>query len=179
MNSLKRVVVVLGAVVLAGQIYAQPANPPPAGTPAERLTIAEMQSRATTFESQAQADHQQVLHLQATARKEKDVIKLSCVNDKMVALKAELNILDADKAELASIDESTAAAAMFTKVAATASRIHDLREEANGCAGQPEIDSEYQTDSTTPIIPDDPTTGLPFGEDGIITEPPGYASPFN
>jgi len=173
------------AMILAGQLYAQPApSPAPAeSTPAPtasrtKLTAPEMARQSSELETRVRVDTQRVQQLQAAARKEKDVIKLSCVNDKFVRLKAEANIFDAARRDLAgNLSLEAEATKSFGAVTAAADRVGKAREEAEACAGQPElIASESLNDFTSPDFPDDPTNGLPFGT--FEVEPPGYASPY-
>jgi hypothetical protein len=46
-----------------------------------------MRLRREQIQKDIDEDHKHVLHLQALARKEKDVIKLTCINDKLVQMK--------------------------------------------------------------------------------------------
>lgn len=172
------------AMIIAGQLYAQPAPTPeppaPETTPAAgtKLTAAEMAQESVALEARVRVDTQRVQQLQALARKEKDVIKLSCVNDKFVRLKAEANIFDSARRDLAAnVSVEARAPASFSAVNAAADRVAKVREEAEACAGQPELTAgESLNDFTAPPFPDDPTTGMPFGT--FEVEPPGYASPY-
>src|SRR5688572_24329125 len=98
------------ALLIAGQLYAQPVAPAtPAEAPAPaaegQLSADEMKVRSASLGEQVRVDIQRVQHLQTVARQQKDIIKLSCVNDKFVKLKAETNIFDDVQSELnASID---------------------------------------------------------------------------
>jgi len=123
-----------------------------------------------------------VLHLQATARKQKDVIKLNCINDKLVQMKAQQNIFDTAHLELVPLIEGRNPSddanryAMFGEVTTGADNLHKLRIEADGCVGEPEIVGESKNSYTGPTLGDDPTKGDVFGNP---VEPPGYASPYN
>src|SRR5262245_61635725 len=55
---------------------------------------AEMLLRVAHSQKDIDSDNKHVLHLQALARKEKDVIKLTCINDKLVQIKAQMNLFD-------------------------------------------------------------------------------------
>ena len=76
----------------------------------------------------AREDYTAIKHAQAVARAENDVIKLNCVNDKLVQAKALLNIIDAGNDQ-------------------EAGQLHELRVAAEGCAGKKQISSEGSTNS--------------------------------
>ncbi len=175
----------VAALLIAGQLYAQPVAPatpaadPVAPAPQGQLSAEEMKIRSATIAEQVRADNQRVQHLQAVARQQKDIIKLSCVNDKFVKLKAETNIFDNAQAELTASIDTDARFAAFPRVEQAGTAAHKVREEAEACAGEGElVPSDSKTTVTSPEIPDDPTQGgTPWGD--IEVEPPAYASPFN
>jgi hypothetical protein len=149
------------------------------------MTIADMAARVATLEAQVNEDLQHVKHLQYVARRDKDVIKLGCVNDKLVELNAEMNIFDTEKGQFQAglagqpADEQP----IYAEAAKEGEKVHRLRKDADGCAGVPEL---YKQESGLgvehPPLPDDPTVPPIFGEPvnyGTILEPPGYASPFS
>ncbi|MDQ3339389.1 MAG: hypothetical protein M4D80_29850 [Myxococcota bacterium] len=132
------------------------------------------------LEAQVRVDTQHVQHLQAQARVEKDVIKLSCINDKMVKLKAEANLFDKARGELTAVLETDNRGSALVLVEDGAGKVHELRLEADRCSGKIDLPMGDTGNSfTPPIIPDDPTTGLPFEDNGTVLEPPGYASPYS
>lgn len=179
----------LASIVVAGQLYAQPASPPPAPTdpaapveaPKKALTAEEMKSRGVELVAQVRADGQHVQYLQGVARREKDVIKLSCVNDKFVRLKAESNVFDNAYASLLVSLDSGDREGKFTAVTNAAVSARKAREEADACVGAVEIGEQPRSSFTAPDIVDDPTVDLPFDDNygGVMVEPPGYASPFS
>lgn len=175
------------ALAATGQLHAQPGpavgETPEAVSPAvsTNLTPAEMTTRADELEAQVGVDIRHVQHLQATARKEQDIIKLSCINDRMIRLKAEANMFDTARQELTGALETQERFATFDKVVRAAGRVHRIREEADSCAGEQDLASEASNTFDGPDIIDDPTDGMPFDDDvggGGLVEPPAYASPF-
>ena len=113
--------------------------------------------------------------MQAVARREKDIIKLNCVNDKLVQVKPQMNIADAAAAELGSSRDGDRMMA-YESVSQASENIRRLREEADQCIGEPVTTGGESSNSFTgPGATDDPTKG--FGHNPV--EPPGYASPFN
>lgn len=118
-------------------------------------------------------DMRHVSHLRESARKAKDVIRLNCVNDKLVQMQPLMNTLDRLQVEV------QVNASAMTEVVTTADGVHHLRDEADGCGGESLLSGiESANGFTAPTIPDTPY-GEPWGETGTIIEPPGYASPFN
>lgn len=185
MKRLKTIAFVL-LLMVAGQLYAQPAQPSEPAPPVQPsepapagISLADIQARTAEAEIQVKADEQKLLALQALARKQKDVIKLTCVNDKMVQVKAQANLFDQSRAELASVLDTPEREAAFESMSKIVGRIGKLREEAEACIGQPELSNEFANEFKAPPIPDDPTAGVPFDEDDSVVEPPGYASPYN
>ena len=154
-------------------------SPNPAAAPepgaASSMSPADLQARVHLLHDQIRADARHVQYLQQIARKEKDVIKLNCVNDKLVQIKPQMNLGDAAESQLDGSNDAARISA-FDTVAASADSVRRLREEADQCIGEPIIQgSESSNSFTGPQAPDDPTKG--FGGNPI--EPPGYASPFN
>ena len=189
MKMLKKSSVSFALLLAAGQLYAQPTKPTPPAPPAApvadspptiQLSGAEMSRRTVELEGQVRVDLQHVEYLQATERKKQDVIKLSCVNDKFVKLKAEANLFDIARNELNVSINGDGRFAAFPHVVESADRAHKVRNEADQCAGELELLRETTSNGsyTHPVIPDDPTVSVPF--EGItLVEDPGYASPFD
>jgi hypothetical protein len=140
-----------------------------------QLSVLDIQNRVHLLHEQTRADARHIQHLQQIARKEKDVIKLNCVNDKLVQVKPILNLLDEQSVDVEAAGDSERPA-VFEKVTGAAENIHRLREEADQCIGEPVSGiSESSNSFTAPTPPDDPTKGFT----GTQIEPPGYASPFD
>ncbi|MBL0218876.1 MAG: hypothetical protein IPQ07_34010 [Myxococcales bacterium] len=175
----------LGAVVAhADDAATAPKDPPKAAAakkPAKVLTLSEMTSSTLTIEAQLKADLQFMEHLRTVVRRDKDVIKLNCVNDKYVQLKVAVNMFDQarDLFNGAAGNEAVARThyESITKAGADGS---SLRNEASGCVGVPELyKQESGIEVHHPDFPDDPTTATPFDDVVVDVEPPGYASPYN
>jgi hypothetical protein len=187
MRRLTKYVPVLALVLSATGLRAEtpaPAAPatPPASPPkpAPRLSLADAQDKAKTLDNQIEGDMRFVLHLKEQAKKEKDVIKLGCVNDRIVQLKAKMNLSDETRAAIedAFARNSDERHALLITYGDHAQQIRQLREEAVACIGAPELYKQESGGNETdhPPIPDDPMKDDPFHED---VEPPGYASPFH
>jgi hypothetical protein len=150
---------------------------PATGAPmvTENMSLADIQVRVGKLHEQTRADARHIQHLQQIARKEKDVIKLNCVNDKLVQVKPQMNIADLSEAKLENAHDAERAT-MFGIIAQSAENIRHLREEADQCIGEPiQIGGDSSNSFTGPEAPDDPGKGYLGNE----IEPPGYASPFN
>lgn len=169
----------LAALLAAVTVQAQ--TPPPAP---KALPPAEMRVRTEQIRKDIDADHKHVLHLQALARKEKDVIKLTCINDKLVQMKAQMNLFDnsvlALEASINNTDDSPRT--IFAEVEKAGSDIKKLRSDADVCAGELEMyKQESKSDVQRPEL-DDPTDGDPFHDPEQVGEPevdqPGYATPY-
>lgn len=139
--------------------------------PGEGAVNTEAMVRAQQLQGRMGEDARHVQHLQQLARREKDVIKLNCVNDKLVQIRPQLNIADrAQSGVLAG--QSTA----YQELTAAAESVHKLREAADQCIGEPGLGTESSNSYTHPPIYD-PTGEYPTW--GATFEPPGYASPMN
>lgn len=188
MRSLSKAwIVPIVGIAIAGTTWLQAApddsEPPPSkaiGSTVGKLSPAEMSVRIGELEVRVKEDARHVLHLQAFARKSKDVIKLNCINDKLVQMKAQNNIFDNVHGSLTPLlvsgVEDANRYALFGELTLGSENVHKLRQEADACVGEPEIAGESANTFTGPTLSDDPTKGDVWGT-GV--EPPGYASPFN
>ncbi|MCW5800899.1 MAG: hypothetical protein KIT31_00690 [Deltaproteobacteria bacterium] len=150
--------------------YAQPTSKSSSPTG----TIAEMINASQATKAEIQKNLKRILHLREVARKEKDVIKLNCVNDKLVQVKPLMNIADSAMNSLESSSE-TDAPGLFAEVTEAAEQVRRLREESDQCVGESVLATESNSGYTAPDMPDSPYVH-PFG---TSLEPPAYASPFN
>lgn len=180
MKSLTKSVLFAGAL-LAGHIYAQPSGSPPPPSLQERpapepaLSPEDMRKNAQDLRDQVRSAIQYMQAQQAKARKQQDVIKLTCVNDKFIKLKAQANLFDQAHRDLLAAFDTRGRTDAYERVTRTAGDIHAIREEAAICIGEPQLGSESESGYTSPTIVDDPTQGLPFD---IEVEPPAFASPY-
>ena len=192
----------LAAALGGGILYAQPAEPapaPPADAPADVTVPGEknvdlaprnMSAKANELIRGMETTHRAVLEMQAAAKQAKDVIKLNCVNENLLAVKQLLNIADAAQNEL---DEAIARGErseqvhQFGQITIASEKSNAARDEAQGCIGE-ELHFVGKNDVTVtgPAIRNDPTDdgdlGQPSGEDpfGVVVtlEDPAFASPF-
>jgi hypothetical protein len=166
----------VGFVLFAGAGMTVRAQTPPVAPPV--LSGEGMMVRVGELSTQLEADAKHMRHLQAVARKEKDVIKLTCVNDTLVQLKAKQNLFDDSRRQFETNvgTDAEAARPAFNELSITSSDVSNLRAAAEACVGVPELyKQESDVSVQHPDFPDDPTLDDPFEPD---LEPPAYASPF-
>jgi len=154
-------------IASGGYLYAQPsggtgsADVTATGETKADLSPREMATETKRLISEMETMHVRVLALQASARKAKDVIKLNCVNEKLLAVKQLLNIADKaqnDLTEAIASSDRDAEVHQYSQVKLAHERSTAERDEAEGCIGE-EIVFIGPTQVTTngPAIPDDPT----------------------
>lgn len=126
--------------------------------------------------------HSQLRHvtqLRDKAAAEKDIIKLNCVNDKLMPMKAQVNLAEGSARQLeqtVSASDEQGRYASYSELTISNDKVKDLRDEADACVGDAltyvgKTDVQV-TGPDNPLLPGDNT----FGE-GI--EPPGYRTPFD
>jgi hypothetical protein len=148
------------------------------------LSPREMQDETKKMLDDMEKMHARVLELQAAARKAKDVIKLNCVNEKLLAVKQLLNIGDAaqtDLTEAISGGDRAGAVHQYSQVKLAHERTTAERDDAEGCIGEELVFiGPTKIDVTGPSIPDDPTKDPhdPFSGVSVDIERPVYATPF-
>jgi len=119
------------------------------------------------------ADQQHVLRLKVAAVREKDVIKINCLNDKLVQINPLMNIVDRLIERLENESERDP---VYNELVEAGNKVREQRELADQCAESNKLVSESTNTYTAPQGPEDPTQGIP-GDYGGYVEPPGYASP--
>lgn len=200
----------IAAVLGGGMLYAQPggdakpADPAatPAPAPADRpdvtvsgekkvdLSPREMNNRADELIKEMETTHRAVLEMQAQAKQAKDVIKLNCVNENLLAVKQLLNIADAAENELDEAiarDDRSEQVHQFGQITIASEKSQAARDEAQGCIGE-ELHFVGKNDVTVtgPAIRNDPTDDGDLGQPGggdpfdvaVPLEEPAFASPF-
>jgi len=140
----------------------------------------DMQQQAAADLDKMRAALTRIVALQEVGRKQKDVIKLNCVNDKLLQVKQLLNI-----AEEASTNLSEAIARNdeesryheFSRITISAQQVSVLMTEAEDCLGSWDLlPGAAQIEVSEPEQPDDPT--LQPQPDFPVVDLPPLASPF-
>ncbi|HLL25896.1 MAG TPA: hypothetical protein VK427_27345 [Kofleriaceae bacterium] len=170
-----------GSAATPAPATAAPAAPTATVTANVQISVGAMRERSAAIQVQIQEDYRYVIALRERIRKKKDVIKLDCVNDRLVQLKAQMNIADKTNQTLqpALEKDTTAARDVYSQLEGTGNAVKELREQANQCVGEPELfKQEAGLEVTRPDLVDDPGTVDPYVPEGAEVEPPGYASAF-
>jgi len=145
------------------------------------LSPSAMRSNAETQIANMQNVLVRVVELQQLARKQKDVIKLNCVNDKLLQVKQLLNIAESSRTDLveaiAQRDNETSQH-QFSEISIANEKTGALRNEAEGCIGEELIFlGPTQVEMDAPNVPFDPTADYVFKWYDVL-EAPAFASPF-
>jgi hypothetical protein len=138
-----------GGETTAGEEPATPAGTAeaPAGSPdAERrfgstaaLTPGEQQTQAANYMKKMQSIHERAQQMGKKARDDRDLIKLNCVNDKLLQIRGNLNVAESTNNKL-----QTAIAAgdeggrnhEFSKLTIIFQKVTVLGQEADACVGE-------------------------------------------
>jgi hypothetical protein len=147
-----------------------------------KLSADEMNSRATSNLQEMEGVQGRLTQLQSAARASRDIIKLNCVNDKLLQLKQLLNIADGARVNLqAAISGRDEAGRyhQFTVITVSTEKARSLRDEAEACVGEELVfQGRASIDVEAPDVSDDPTRTDPFALAAFEIERPTYATPF-
>lgn len=151
------------------------ANKPAGITPQEMLT------QSQSYRGNMMQTTQRLNQMVEEARKQKDVIRLTCLTDKVVQANANMNILDKAIQNLQDAvgrNDEGASTHEFTRITIVNQKVQILGAEAEGCVGEElqfvgatKVDVEIGPD----VRKDDPTQ--PSGPANVFERPP-VASPF-
>ena len=183
------IAVALSAVIIGGgQLLAQPSGGDAAKEPAAAAQpVAEMSPREMLAESERRIEEMQsvlarAVAVQQVAREQKDVIRLNCVNDKLLRIEQLLDIAEAARNELVeavAAGDGEASLHQYSQVGIAHEKVTALREEAEACVGEELVFlGPTSVDVDAPPVVDDPTNQPPFDLPGPPIERPGVASPF-
>ncbi len=186
-GTLQRIVGLAAVASFIGtpRAFAQGADaPPPAPSDTlkietqatEHLSDKEKLSRAEEAVGEMQKTLREVLERVGEARKERDLIKLNCINEKLTQLKALLRI--AEQAYVG-LQEAVARASEdeaqheYTKVDIARHRSKELRAEAEQCIGQLAYVVDEKTVVTVEVPPGlpDSTTNPPVTQPVVVNPP--------
>jgi hypothetical protein len=171
MKFLGKILPVVGLLALAVTVRAQTAPPAP--------SLDQMKAQSAAIRTELQAQNRHVLHLQAVTRKDKDVIKLTCVNDKLIQIKAQMDLADNAATDVEA--NTPTSAESFAEMQKIAEAVKKLTSEADACAGALDMyKQESKLDVERPEVPDDPTQDDPFTPDTMFpdVDVPGFATPY-
>ncbi|HUB05682.1 MAG TPA: hypothetical protein VMB50_01710 [Myxococcales bacterium] len=142
----------------------------------EHLSDKEKLSRSDDAVAEMQKVLREVLDRLEEARKERDIVKLNCVNEKLTQIKALLRI--AEQAYIA-LQEAIARAVPdnaeheFAKIEIAKQRVTELRAEAEQCIGELAyvVDEKTVVTVETPEGLPDATTNPPASEPVVVNPP--------
>lgn len=141
-----------------------------------------MTARAGSAVGEMESIQSRLTQLQQQARSSRDIIKLNCVNDKLLQVKQLLNIADAARislSEAVSTHNEADRYHQYTVITVSSEKARSLRDEAEACIGEELVfNGRASIDVDAPDIPDDPTATDPFALAGFDIERPTYATPF-
>lgn len=167
--SSSRWIIAASVAALASFAIAQNAPPPPAaGQAIEASKVPDNEKLKVSSDSLAvmRAALKDVLQKLEEARNTKDVVKLTCVNEKLTQIKGLLRISeqsDVALQEAIARRESQSADHEFTKVTIARSKVDQLRAEAEQCMGQ----LAFRADENATIEVETPDY-LPKGDPSIV-----------
>jgi hypothetical protein len=166
--------IIIGSVVaMATLVFAQ--NAPPAAAPGQAIEASKVpdnEKLKVSSDSVAvmRVALKDVLQKLEEARNTKDVVKLTCVNEKLTQIKGLLRISeqsDVALQEAVARRESQSADHEFTKVTIARSKVDQLRAEAEQCMGQ----LAFRADENATIEVETPDY-LPKGDPSVVTLAP-------
>jgi len=189
-NPRERIVLlaVAGAVALVGgRLHAQETSdevdPVDVTVPMEKqaeLSPQQMSDKADELIGGMRDSLKRLADLRALAKRQQDVIKLNCVNDKTLQVKQLLNIAENARTNLAEAvaqEDEAARYHEFGKIVISEQQVRVLSGEADACVGEELIFlGPTDVDAEEPEFADDPAETDDSGDFDI--EDPGYASPY-
>ncbi|HJL16250.1 MAG TPA: hypothetical protein RMH99_11375 [Sandaracinaceae bacterium LLY-WYZ-13_1] len=139
-----------------------------------QLSPEEQLAEATRIEERGTQISRRVLAMLDEARRERDIIRVTCLNDKLTQINAHRRTLESRAENLEDAintgDESRRNHE-FTVITVIGQHFRTLEQEASSCIGQ----DIFETGTTRVVTDIDPSTP---DEDLIIDEPPGPVVPF-
>ena len=172
MPTLRKVIFAIcltGLATSGGYLHAQVAAPQGAGQRAGEIIDGMMDAQRRVDE------------LKEKAKREKDTIRLDCLNAKLLSIKGYLKVAETTRGDLNNGGSGTGSdeqSRYMKRLELAESRVTKAREEAEACVGEDATfggGASVQVDEPDNI--DDPTQDEPFSDFGDV-EPPAYASPF-
>jgi hypothetical protein len=132
-----------------------------------KLTPEETMTQAKDYNTKMQQMLRDVSKLRDDAQKQKDVIKLNCITDKLTQIKGHMAVVDKSMVSLsdaiAKRDDGTRLHE-FTRVTILAQKVNTLNSEARNCVGEDITyfgDQRVIVEVDPSITPDDPTYNKP------------------
>ncbi len=177
---MKRLIIfaIIFSIISVFSLYAQEKQ----GEPEKKMSDKEMLSKSQENLKKMRNIYKDILNLLDEARKEKDVVKINCINENLTAIKALLKIAEqADVALQEAIIKKDEIVAQheFEKVEIAYQKAKSLNQEANACAGKISMtpgETKVEVEEPKDITERDPTDEPK--KDIIVVERPPRASPY-
>ena len=179
----------IGAVLVLGTgslLFAQPGDPPDhdsdftvSGQKPAVMSPAEMTVASVDLMHAMNGHLRHVTQLREKAQAEKDIIKVNCLSDKLIPMKAQLNLAEGSKRildERVGAGDDSGRYAAYGDLVISNDKMKDLREEADACVGDA---LTYVGETDVQVTgPDNPLIPVSGGL-GVGIEPPAYKTPFD
>jgi hypothetical protein len=187
----------LATTLFAQVAFAQDADKKPEANVKTEQTVSlsprEMLSQAETYKSEVASGVTQIDQMVATAKEKRDVIKLNCLNDKLVEAKANQNVVDKaarDLEQAVAQNKVDDAAHEYSSITIVNQKMQVLLALANECVGEDaghvgtqqnstQVGSDVRKDNVTKALPPVVVTNAtdPKSTTGVNTDavrpPPG------
>ncbi|MGC9042426.1 MAG: hypothetical protein ACP5KG_01075 [Myxococcota bacterium] len=150
--------------------------------PEKKLSDKEMLQKSQEYIKKMKGIYKEILSLLEDARKEKDVVKINCINENLTAIKALLKIAEQSDVALQEAvikKDEIVAQHEYEKVEIAYQKAKSLNQEANACAGKISMtpgETKVEVEEPKDITERDPTEEPK--KDIIVVERPPRASPY-
>lgn len=133
-----------------------------------QLSAAEQLAEAQATEERGTQISRRVLAMLDEARRERDIIRVTCLNDKLQQINAHLRTLQSRRDSLqdaVNTGDESRRNHEFTVITVLGQHFRTLEQEANACIGQ----DIYETGTTRVVVDIDPTTP----DESLVVQSPG------
>lgn len=182
MLDVRRTLLGLGALVLLGAtgmgLAIAQDDREPADVPVRQqaqLTTEEQGAEAERIETRGTQISRRVMSMLDEARRERDIIRVTCLNDKLTQINAHLRTLQSRRQNLQEAVQTGDDGRRnheFTVITVLGQHFTTLEQEANQCIGQ----DIFETGTTQVVTTIDPST--PDEDPSTLPQPPGPGVPF-
>ncbi len=133
-----------------------------------QLSASEQVAEAQATEERGTQISRRVLSMLDEARRERDIIRVTCLNDKLTQINAHLRTLQSRRESLqeaVNTGDESRRNHEFTVITVLGQHFRTLEQEANACIGQ----DIFETGTTRVVVDIDPTTP----EEDLVVQDPG------
>jgi len=133
-----------------------------------QLSASEQVAEAQATEERGTQIGRRVLSMLDEARRERDIIRVTCLNDKLTQINAHLRTLQSRRESLqeaVNTGDESRRNHEFTVITVLGQHFRTLEQEANACIGQ----DIFETGTTRVVVDIDPTTP----EEDLVVQDPG------